>query len=269
MAFVRSDGNDGTAEVGNEGKPYLTAQPAFDLGATKFDFGVGNFGTLYASGSLFLQGRGIANTFLNVVNRGADGANGGAGGAGSDGGPGEQGGTGGSGEPGSNGGDSEADLFLYSNHTISLSVEVRGGNGGSGGGGGTGGNGGDDGMGTPVNGGAGGDGSTGGNGGTLSGTPPIFTDCYIFNLYVGGGLGGGAGGGGGGGLGVNTGIDGPSGNSGSDGSPGASATGMGIARFCTIINLNSSIDATGGAILNSNGTLPAVVGCIVDGAFIS
>ena len=41
VAFVRTNGNDATGEIGNPAKPYLTAQAAFDAGGRNFQFGVG------------------------------------------------------------------------------------------------------------------------------------------------------------------------------------------------------------------------------------
>jgi hypothetical protein len=76
VAYVQTNGDDGTAEIGNPAKPYLTAQAAFDAGARNFQFGVGindviNYGvtgatnasvTMYVSG----QGVGASGSILSV-----------------------------------------------------------------------------------------------------------------------------------------------------------------------------------------------------------
>lgn len=41
VAYIQTNGNNGTAELGNPAKPYLTAQVAFDAGAVSFHLGVG------------------------------------------------------------------------------------------------------------------------------------------------------------------------------------------------------------------------------------
>ncbi len=63
VAYLRSDGNDGTGEIGNPGKPYLTMQAAYDDGARNFDLGIGDFGTLTLAAA--------SNDKIRFIGRGA------------------------------------------------------------------------------------------------------------------------------------------------------------------------------------------------------
>lgn len=63
VAYVRSDGNDSTGEIGNPGKPYRTMQAAYTAGARNFDLGIGDFGTLTLAAA--------SNDKIRYIGRGA------------------------------------------------------------------------------------------------------------------------------------------------------------------------------------------------------
>lgn len=69
VAYVRSDGNNGTAAIGNPALPYLTIQAAYDAGARTLDIGVGTFSTLSVSTTttLRIRGRGNSATIMGAI----------------------------------------------------------------------------------------------------------------------------------------------------------------------------------------------------------
>jgi hypothetical protein len=64
VAYVQTNGNDSTGEIGNPAKPYLTAQAAYNAGAKRFDLGVNvntsitesNYGSI--GFGIFVRGQG-------------------------------------------------------------------------------------------------------------------------------------------------------------------------------------------------------------------
>jgi hypothetical protein len=67
VAYVQTNGDDSTAQIGNPAKPYLTAQAAFDAGARNFQFGVGINDAIYYSATgannatvvMYIAGQGV------------------------------------------------------------------------------------------------------------------------------------------------------------------------------------------------------------------
>lgn len=184
VAYVRTGGDDDTAQVGNPAKPFATGTAAFEAGARSFDFGVGSF-DLITDGSgtaLHVRGRGTQHTTVNLTHNGEDGDKGADGSA-------ESGNA-----DGGRGGDAQqtGNLTLSSDHSALIVLVARGGNGGDGGNG--------------INHGNGGD---GGHGGAW---PIISMSGVIGTLYLETGAGGS------GGMGSGDGMNGNSGEPG--GSPG-------------------------------------------------
>jgi len=72
VAYVQTNGNDSTGEIGNPAKPYLTAQAAFNAGARSFELGRGvTAGITYSIEGfftlvLFAKGRGRDQSVLNL-----------------------------------------------------------------------------------------------------------------------------------------------------------------------------------------------------------
>ena len=81
VAYVQTNGDDGTGEIGNPARPYLTAQAAFDNGAVNFHIGSGITTTIniVATGSddltayLFITGTGLTASVVSVVATAQDG----------------------------------------------------------------------------------------------------------------------------------------------------------------------------------------------------
>lgn len=69
VAYVRSDGNNGTAAVGSPALAYLTMQAAYDAGARVFDLGVGTFAGISAAGAvnITIRGRGRTKTTVTLI----------------------------------------------------------------------------------------------------------------------------------------------------------------------------------------------------------
>lgn len=79
IAYVQSDGNDGTAAIGNPGRPYLTPQAAYTAAAAAAGvgnghiiyFGVGNFGTITLAAdwdaNVAIAGTGRQTSFLSSI----------------------------------------------------------------------------------------------------------------------------------------------------------------------------------------------------------
>jgi len=162
VAYITSDGSDAHGVIGNPHKPFLTGTAAFGEGARSFNFGTGVFDldTGGIATSIFICGRGIAFTQVDILHNGQDGN------IGTDGAPGvvvdtETGGTqgtdGGVGGTGTNG-SPFGDLYVNSDHSATINITAISGMGGQGGPGGLGG----DGTDGDGNGGNGGDGGTGG-----------------------------------------------------------------------------------------------------------
>jgi len=109
FAYVRSTGNNSTAVIGNPALPYLTAQAAWNAGATRFDFGPGSFsidaafGSGGASNAIYVQGAGVSGCSLTLTWRGEDGV--------------EQNGF------------TAPDLNLSSDKSVYLTVTIEGGDG--------------------------------------------------------------------------------------------------------------------------------------------
>ena len=127
VAYVSTAGVNGTAAIGDPGKPYLTVQAAYNAGARNFNMGIGAFTlTLPVAGqvTLFVRGRGRGLTTLEIIRTGANGTTGVAGvnyvSAPGDGTPGEN----------------IAGVILLSDKTVTVSLDCQGGNGGTGGTGG-------------------------------------------------------------------------------------------------------------------------------------
>ena len=199
IAYVRLNGNDDTAEVGNPAKPFETGTAAFAALKELHDdpdkvhtlhLGVGEFFLdltpveVAASYNLYVSGdggpEGIDRTsILTIRSYGASGADGPNGAEITEtptynpDGQGGQGFGGNNGEPGLNGDDLNISLFVRSNLSALIYFELQGGAGGNGGAGGLGGPGGDglDGQGP-----TGPDGSlgVGGNGGDTSGNVSVY-----------------------------------------------------------------------------------------------
>jgi hypothetical protein len=72
VAYVQTNGNNATAEIGNPAKPYLTAQAAFDAGARSFYIGSGVAENITVNGSgakdysLFFRGAGIHTSIVSL-----------------------------------------------------------------------------------------------------------------------------------------------------------------------------------------------------------
>lgn len=72
VAYVQTNGNNATAEIGNPAKPYLTAQAAFDAGARSFELGRGVTTSIaysvegYFSLAIFAQGKGRDQSVINL-----------------------------------------------------------------------------------------------------------------------------------------------------------------------------------------------------------
>jgi hypothetical protein len=71
VAYVQTNGNNATAQIGNPAKPYLTAQAAFDAGARAFELGRGvTAGITYVvegdtlTLDLFVRGMGVAQSVI-------------------------------------------------------------------------------------------------------------------------------------------------------------------------------------------------------------
>lgn len=152
IAYVASNGNDGTGTVGDPSKPFLTAQAAFDAakvgGVACLNIGVGSFGDITSTGAfqLYLIGCGSKLSYIgNIVitsgaafnifstssssitingisGRGANGINGTPGGDGS-GAPYPT--------PGENG-DGFGSVCVIQGVTVTNSINMYGGNGGNG-----------------------------------------------------------------------------------------------------------------------------------------
>jgi hypothetical protein len=73
VAYIRTDGDDDTGEIGNPGKPFDTAQAAWDAGARSLNLGVGSFGlTRVGTGGgddvfVFVRGAGADLTSLELT----------------------------------------------------------------------------------------------------------------------------------------------------------------------------------------------------------
>ena len=81
VAYIQTNGNDSTAQIGNPARPYLTAQAAFDNGAVNFHIGAGITTTIniVATGfddltaHLFITGTGLTASVVSVVATAQDG----------------------------------------------------------------------------------------------------------------------------------------------------------------------------------------------------
>jgi hypothetical protein len=79
VAYVQTNGNDSTGEIGNPAKPYLTAQAAFDDGARSFKLGNGVTSSLTHTVEgdtltldLFVRGMGAAQSVINLTLQSVD-----------------------------------------------------------------------------------------------------------------------------------------------------------------------------------------------------
>jgi hypothetical protein len=269
VAYVRTDGDNDTAEIGNPAKPYETAQAAwvalkalhnntndahvFNIGFGEFDLDL-TLTEIAAGYELFVTGEGgSVSSILNITNSeaAADGLPGAPGSGGSDGvdypvdypdfgGNAEPGGTG---NPGGSGSPLAMALTISSNQSVLVNLSVSGGSGGEGGQGGQGGQGGD---GYVIGGtaGVGGDGGVGGSGGNITGTLTLAgVVANLAELSPGLGGSGGPGGGGnqGGGPQYNNSSDGNAGVAGQDGDFLATAD----VRLCILANVPFAINPPG------------------------
>jgi hypothetical protein len=141
VAYVRTDGNNATAEIGNPAKPYLTGTAAWAalkalLNSTtechSFNFGVGSFSLtltpteIGAGYELFFRGEaGERGTVVEIISTAAAGA------VGTDGGETGDGGVGGTGD------NLAVALSIDSDMSVFLEFAVAAGAGGAGGPGGT------------------------------------------------------------------------------------------------------------------------------------
>lgn len=81
VAYVQTNGDDGTAEIGNPAKPFLTAQTAFDQGAEIFHLGSGITTGVSVTGTsdvdvtlyLFVTGSGLTASSFSVSAEAEDG----------------------------------------------------------------------------------------------------------------------------------------------------------------------------------------------------
>lgn len=186
IAYVRSGGNDTTGTIGNPSLPYLTAQAAWDDGARVFELGAGSFTLSHTSSvsstaeeRVFIQGLGKELSSISIIWSGLDGAVGSTSPFPVDGGNGVM----------------PSKLFLQSDSTVAISLDMSGGDGGAGGAGqsGT----------TELQGGAGSDGGDGSNSPEFEiANAYLSTFSCVVGAYGVGGLGGADGGAGGGGNGV-------------------------------------------------------------------
>lgn len=192
IAYVRTNGDDDTAEIGNPAKPFLTgtaawvALKALHNSTNKqhsFHFGAGEFTIeltpteVGAGYEFFLSGdAGFTGALLgsNIIiscaaNNGIEGTAGSGGEPGADNEPiGDNGGTGGSGDTGGDGDSLNVSMSVSSNLSVYAKFAFTAGEGGPGGPGGPGGAGGYGSEGNGANGDGGPQGS-GGNGGNLTG----------------------------------------------------------------------------------------------------
>ena len=215
VAYVRTNGNDSIAEIGNPARPFLTGTAAFaalkalhgDPGLPhSFDFGVGTFPLTLtyeveaeANYNMFLRGCGanatqVVFTVSGPATRASDGldrsgtkaANGSF--------PGDNGANGLPGGDGSSGETMTINLNLYSDDSVLVSFATTPQSGGNGGRGQEGGNGagGDPGAEPPVAEGSGGNGGAGGAGGAGGDVDGIIkaSNCHVSCTSVTGGSGG-------------------------------------------------------------------------------
>lgn len=108
VAWVNASGNDGTGDIGDAGKPFLTAQAAYDAGARIFRLGEGSYSISLVKDTahtLSVFGEGPTQTYLDIEQIGDPGD------------PGQQ-------------GESVAGVTLYSDHTVSVDLTIAGGDGG-------------------------------------------------------------------------------------------------------------------------------------------
>lgn len=223
VAYIQTNGNDSTAQLGNPAKPFLTGTAAwqsvrdyhndptkqhvfmFGQGAWEIEMSPAEVENEYV---LAIFGIGAWGTEVNLVNEAANnGTNGGPGSIGV-----APGGAGVGGDSGGNGDDLTIDLTIQSNLSASITMSFVAGNGGGGGAGGPGAEGDNE-----TAGGNGGEGGNGGDGGSVLGQVLLVSAYFTFNSL--GGLGGGGGEGGtfGGGS-FGSGNTGGNGSTGSDGS---------------------------------------------------
>lgn len=167
VAYVRSDGDDETGEIGNPGKPFATAQAACtaieasSAGNYALRLGVGSFGGITYTAFLAARLRSITGEGASVSFLGGIVANGSVGADGTSESP--------SGSAGSDG----FAINLRGDGTVDLGdISANGGNGGSGG--------------------ISGDGEVGGDGGAGGGAGDVFLSGFTFGtLAASGGTGGG------------------------------------------------------------------------------
>lgn len=183
IAYVRSGGNDTTGTIGDPSKPYANAQAAWDDGARKFEFGEGSYAILHysdvasvAEETVFFQGIGKEHCDVTLDWRGINGDDG-------------------VGLPtpvAAEAGTQASKLILQSDHTVSISLLLVGGDGGDGA---------DGAGGTPQD-----VGGSGGDGGDAGDTAEFYlSNCHFtsFSRVAGAyGIGGDAGGDGGAGTGT-------------------------------------------------------------------
>jgi hypothetical protein len=189
VAYVRTNGDDETAEIGNPAKPYqtfgraLSAVEAIPLNFASFDFGVGSFtgivppNVINLNRTWFFRGAGKAMTTLGLASQGTSGSNGSDGDS-----------PGANGSAGSDGDDLTVLLAIESDMSMTIYIALSGGAGGNGGNGASGGEGFSN----------GGNGASPGNGGDVTGI--LAFNSLAASISVNGGAIGSAGNGGPGGL---------------------------------------------------------------------
>lgn len=189
VVYVRTDGDDATAEIGNPAKPYqtfgsaLSAVEAIPLAAASFDFGIGTFtgivppNVINLNRTWFFRGAGRSLTLLGLASQGANGSNGLDGDS-----------PGAHGSAGSDGDDLTVVLAIESDMSMTINIALSGGAGGNGGNGASGGEGFSN----------GGNGASPGNGGDVTGQ--LAFNSLAASISVNGGASGSPGNGGAGGL---------------------------------------------------------------------
>jgi hypothetical protein len=248
VAYVRTDGDNDTAEIGNPARPFLTgtaawvALKAFHNSTAvqhSFDFGQGswsidmNSADASAGYDMFIRGVGVSATNVTIQNETAsiDGADGFTGEAGSLG-----GGNGGGGGSGYDGQALEVNLTVSSSMSAMIDLAFVSGTGGDGGNGGVGGDGINEEF--SYSGGNGGGGGDGGDAGALTLNISLYSVVASSQCFAG--SPGNAGLGGDGGLPWPSSEAGP-GNTGAAGAPGAAGPGV-SSNFLAFFSILSNID---------------------------
>lgn len=131
VAYVRSDGDDDTAEIGNPALPFETGTAAWAAGARNYKIGVGTFSATILDEPtdpvVNITGEGAGCSIFNLIFTASDGV------TGSEGTTSDPPGVGGTGTAGA---DIPA-LTVYSDHSVTIGISMISGDGGGGGTGGT------------------------------------------------------------------------------------------------------------------------------------